>query len=87
MNIVWVPWSCDWNEDESEVTLTEQAADADKGYGDPGSLGPVRVQRYNANTFELLSQNWTFGEVLWTAPEGTEEEAIGAWEASIPPVE
>jgi hypothetical protein len=87
INVVWVPWSCDWNEDETEVTLTEQAANPDIGANDPKALGPFRVQHYNAITIELLSQRWTFGGVEWVSPGGTEEEAIAAWEAWEPPLE
>lgn len=87
MRIVWVPWATDWNEDETEVTSTEQAQDADLSAEDPKTQGPVRISHYNAVTSELLDQSWSFQEVEWVAPTGIEEEAIAAWVAwqALPP--
>jgi hypothetical protein len=90
IDIVWIPQSTVWEEPEERwCEQTEQAGDAALGGDDPLGLGPMRTTKYDATTFEIMEQKWTFRGVTWTAPESDETPSINAWAAwqQAPPEE
>ncbi|MET0412833.1 MAG: hypothetical protein ABW217_16125 [Polyangiaceae bacterium] len=86
-NIVWVNISCLLVDGDTVLELVEEAHDADLYAGHPDGTGPLRTQRYNPTTEELLSERWEYGGQTWQTPEGTEQQAIDAWRPPPPPEE
>jgi hypothetical protein len=84
LNIVWMPWTCTWNEDETLVTVVEQACDPDWPANQERAYGPVRTTVYDAVTFDVLAQAWIYNNNSWAAPTDEEQAPIDAWQAYHP---
>lgn len=75
MTVVWGSLSSETF--GNTVENVERAVDADLATNATKYLGPVRVQRYNATTFALLSEIYIFESTAYA----TEPLAEAAWQA------